>query len=251
MEYVTSRKNQIVTHLKNLSADGTYRRERGEFVCDGEKLLREAMDCGGEIVTVLWGGEPAFVLPEGIEQYSCPMELMQHVSPLKNSRGPVFSVRMRPFGGIGTIKSAIILEDVQDPGNVGTVLRMASAMGIDLVLLTGDCADIYNPKTVRSTMGAIFRQSFRETDLSGLESIVNENGLKLYGAALSETAQDIRDVDMQKIAVAIGSEGRGLSKELLSVCNGQIIIPMESHSESLNAAVAASVVMWEMYRRKV
>lgn len=250
MEHISSRRNRIVMRLKKLSADGAYRRDKGEFVCDGEKLLREALDCGAEVSTVLWGGEPAFILPEGIDEYTCPVELMQYVSPLKNSRGPVFSVKIKSFKELCTVRSAIILENVQNPGNVGTVLRTASAMDIDLVVLTGDCADIYNPKTVRSTMGAIFRQSIRETDLSGVKSIAFENGLKLYGAALSDTAKDIRDVDMTKVAVAIGSEGRGLSDELLSLCDGQIIIPMEPRSESLNAAVAASVVMWEMYRRK-
>jgi len=250
MEHITSRKNRIITHLKNLSADGAYRREKGEFVCDGEKLLQEAMDLGASITAVLWGGEPSFELPGGIEQYTCPPELMQHVSPLKNSKGPVFAVQMRRCKYEGAVESAVILENVQDPGNVGTVLRTASAMKVDLVVLTRDCADIYNPKTVRSTMGAIFRQSVIETDLAGIKSIASENGLRLYGAALSDAAEDIRNVDMTRAAVAIGSEGRGLSKELLSLCDGQIIIPMEAGSESLNAAVAASVVIWEMYRRK-
>lgn len=250
MEHITSRKNRIVTHLKDLSADGAYRREKGEFVCDGEKLLREAMDCSAEVTTVLWGGEPAFVLPEAVAQYTCPVELMSHVSPLKNSKGPVFAVRMRCCEAMGKVGSAIILENVQDPGNVGTVLRTANAMGINLVVLIGDCADIYNPKTVRSTMGAIFRQRIMETDLAGVEAIVAENGLKLYGAALSDAAIDIRDIDIREVAAAIGSEGRGLSKELLSKCDGQIIIPMEPGSESLNAAVAASIVMWEIFRRR-
>ena len=97
-------------------------------------------------------------------------------------------------------------------------------------------------------MGGIFRQTVIETDLNGLRNYVNHNNLKLYGAALSESAVDIRKIDLTDSAVAIGSEGRGLTKELLELCTGQLIIPMRPDCESLNAAVAASIVMWEMSR---
>lgn len=247
MEYITSRKNRIITHLKELSADGAYRREASEFVCDGKKTLKEAISFGAEISCVLWGSEPAFEIPEGISQYFCPPELMQYVSPLKNSSGPVFSVRIsQKTANEVPVSTAIILENVQDPGNVGTVIRTADAMGTDVVILVGDCADLYNPKTVRATMGGIFRQAVIELDVQELKDYVNRNGIKLYGAALSEGAEDIRDINMKGIAVAIGSEGRGLSSELLKICDGQLIIPMRADCESLNAAVAASIVMWEM-----
>ena len=249
MEYITSRKNRIITHLKELSADKAYRKQTGEFVCDGEKTLKEALNYGAEISCVLWGGEPSFKLPEGINQYSCPSELMQSVSPLKSSAGPVFGVKIpRKEIDSKSVSNAIILESVQDPGNVGTVIRTADAMGTDVVILVGDCADLYNPKTVRATMGCIFRQRVIEMDLKELKDYVNQNELKLYGAALSERAEDIRKIEMKKIAVAIGSEGRGLSQELLKLCDGQLIIPMRPDCESLNAAIAASIVMWEMSR---
>nr|MBP8640658.1 RNA methyltransferase [Oscillospiraceae bacterium] len=150
--------------------------------------------------------------------------------------------------GERSVSSALILETVQDPGNVGTVIRTADAMGTDAVILVGGCADLYNPKTVRATMGCIFRQTVIEMDLDELESYVNRNELRLFGAALSENAKDIRKIDMNKLAVAIGSEGKGLSGNLLKLCSGQVIIPMRPNCESLNAAVAASIVMWEMSR---
>lgn len=249
MEYITSRKNRIITHLKELCSDGAYRREAGEFVCDGEKTLKEAISFGAEIFCVLWGGEPAFEIPDSIIQYSCPPELLQYVSPLKNSSGPVFSVKIpQKTANVIPFSTAIILENVQDPGNVGTVIRTADAMGTDVVILIGDCADLYNPKTVRATMGGIFRQAVIELDLEELKNYVNQNKIKLYGAALSEGAEDLRSINMKKIAVAIGSEGRGLTKDLLAICDGQLIIPMRPDCESLNAAMAASIVMWEMSR---
>lgn len=249
MERITSRKNQIIAHLRRLGTEGAYRREQGLFLCDGEKLLKEALDFGALPETVLWDGEPKFELPVTVRQFSCPEELIAYVSPLKNSRGPVFSVRMRVHDLISPCACAMVLENVQDPGNVGTVIRTAAAMGIGAVILLGDCADLYNPKTVRSTMGGIFRQRVLETDEAGLIHFLNENGLRLYGAALSKGATDLRRVDTKRLAVAIGSEGQGLSESLLSRCEGQLIIPMEPGSESLNAAVAASVIMWELYRK--
>ena len=135
---------------------------------------------------------------------------------------------------------------MQDPGNVGTVIRTANAFGIDAVILTGDCADLYQPKTVRSTMGAIFRQTVLQMPLSELPAFLRGQGLPLYGAALAAEAEDVRALSLAHAAVAVGSEGKGLSGELLSLCEKKIILPMRPDSESLNAAVAASVLMWEM-----
>lgn len=247
MEQITSRKNQVVTRLRALAADVAARRETGEFLCDGEKALDEAFAAGARVNCILWAGEPKKALPESIEQYSCPMELLQYVSPLKNSPGPVFSVEMLQKSETG-VQNAIVLENVQDPGNVGTVIRTANAMGVEAVVLVGACADRYNPKTVRATMGAVFRQNVVETDLAGLKDYINQNHLRLYGAALSERAADLRSVDVKHAAVAVGSEGRGLSTELLSMCEGEVIIPMEPCAESLNAAVASSIILWEMRR---
>ena len=141
-----------------------------------------------------------------------------------------------------------MLENVQDPGNVGTVIRTANAFRIGAVILCGCCADLYAPKTVRATMGAIFRQRVLTAEREELPALLRKNGLPLYGAALSASSQDIHTLDLHRSAVAVGSEGKGLSEELLSLCAKQLIIPMNPDSESLNAAVAASVIMWEMFR---
>ncbi|MEA4813676.1 MAG: RNA methyltransferase [Oscillospiraceae bacterium] len=249
MEHITSRKNKIITHLRDLALDGVYRRKAGEFVCDGERTLREALSSGAELTCVIWGGEVLFELSGSFIQCTCPDDLVRYVSPLKSSSGPVFSVKI-PYTAEKEekVSSAIVLENVQDPGNVGTVIRTADAMGTDIVILVGNCADLYNPKAVRATMGGIFRQRVFETDIDGLIDYVNQNSLKLYAAALSENSEDIRKIDLKEAAVAIGSEGGGLSAELMNLCEGSIIIPMRPECESLNAAIAASIVMWEMSR---
>ena len=245
MDTITSRKNAYIAHLRALASDGAYRREKGEFVCDGLKLLVEAAVCGAEILSVLWKEGGAAGEADCPVQYLAPAELFDYASPMKNSPGPLFTVRIRA-GEEGRVDNAIVLENVQDPGNVGTVLRTASAFSIGAVVLCGDCADLYHPKTVRATMGAIFRQRVDCLSREELPNWLRRSGLRLYGAALSDTARDLREVDITHSAVAVGSEGQGLSAELLALCADELIIPMDERSESLNAAVAASVLMWEM-----
>ena len=249
MEKITSRKNAYIRHLRMLAADAVYRREKGEYLCDGYKLLGEALSCGAAVSSVLWK-EREQALPglENAAQYVAPADLFDFASPMKNSPGPLFTVQICGCGKPGAMRNAIVLENVQDPGNVGTVLRTANAFGIDTVILTGDCADPYHPKTVRATMGAIFRQKLIRMELPCVKGLLDEMGLPLYGAALDPAAKDIRALDLRHAAVAIGSEGRGLSLELLDVCRDKLLIPMQPESESLNAAVAAAVCMWEMSR---
>ena len=249
MEKITSRKNEYIRHVRLLVSDGEYRREKGEYVCDGIKTLREAIAFGAEVTSVVWKNSAETV--SGLScpvQYCVPEELFDYVSPMKSSAGPLFTVKVPAGDGAMKLKNAVVLENVQDPGNVGTVIRSANALGIDCVILVDNCADLYNPKTVRATMGAIFRQRVVHTDLAGLKAVLKENSLPLYGAALTQTAVDIRTVKLENAAVAIGSEGNGLSKQFLNACTGQIIIPMQPDSESFNAGVAAAIVMWKMAR---
>lgn len=251
MENITSRKNPYIAHLRALAKDADYRCSCGEYLCDGRKLLQEAISSGAEITSVLRkAGSSAEEVPgREVRYFSAPEELFAYASPMANSPGPVFTVRLPRSGEKKKLKNALILENVQDPGNVGTVIRTANAFGIDAVVLVGACADVYSPKTVRSTMGAIFRQTVLRLDLADCQAMLRENSLPLYGAVLSDRAVSVLQTDLTHAAVAVGSEGRGLSDELRAVCGGEIIIPMEPDSESLNAAVAASVLMWEMRGR--
>ena len=247
MDKLTSRKNEYIRRLRLLAADGKYRCECGEYVCDGLKLLKEAVQFHAELTSVLWKNEAADVCGiENAPQYIADSELFDYASPMKNSPGPVFTVKIPSENSEAKIRNALVLETVQDPGNVGTVIRTANAFGIDAVILTGDCADLYNPKTVRSTMGAIFRQRVLTLEAAELKALLEKNSLPLYGAALHQNSALITDVSLKNAAAAVGSEGRGLSGEVLAMCDKTVFIPMQPDSESLNAAVAASVIMWEM-----
>ena len=246
MERLTSRKNEHIRHIRRLSADRAARREAGEFVCDGEKLLREALGHGVEICSVFWAAEPS-VEVSGAAQYRVPPELLDYISPLKSATNVVFTAKI-PQWELCPPGKTLVAETIQDPGNLGTILRTANALNLDTVILTGDCADLYSPKTVRATMGAVFRQRVYEMERGELRAYLGAYGKKLYGAALSDRAGDIRDLDLRSAAVAVGSEGRGLSPELLALCDGELIIPMNRDCESLNAAIAAAIIMWEIVK---
>ena len=247
MEHLTSRKNPLIRHLRLLGSDAGYRREQGEYVLDGGKLLREALTFGAQVTAVLWAGDPEMTVP-GAAVYTAPKELVEYASPLKNSPGPVFSVTIPAQTLPEHPRKVILLENVQDPGNVGTVIRTANDLGMDAVVLTGSCAGRYTAKTARAAMGALFRQCVVELEQREAVDWLHDKGLKVYGAALSPRAVDVRTVPLTDAAFVVGSEGQGLSDEMLGLCDGEVIIPMEPGSESLNAGVAASILMWELAR---
>jgi TrmH family RNA methyltransferase len=251
MEQITSRKNKIISEIKLLASDPAARRALKLYVCDGEKQLSDAIQAGAEVAAVLSVSGPRESLPSSVRQYRVPEELLRFVSPLKNSPGPVFTVKIPGTVLPEKLSSAIVLESIQDPGNVGTIIRTANALGIDAVILTGCCTDPYNPKAARAAMGALFRQRVTETSLEELIPFLGRAGLKLYGAALSDRSSDLRRVSFDNCAAAVGTEGKGLSERLLRLCAGEIIIPMRPGSESLNAAAAAAVIMWEMVRGRI
>ncbi len=249
MERLTSRKSAVIRAFRDLARSSAAREEKGLFLCDGQKLLQEALRSGASVETVLWKENRAADLPPFPQEALLPADLFDYVSPMSNSPGPLFSVRMPSAPDLYKVRRVLALEELQDPGNVGTVLRTADAFGVDLVVLLEGCADLYAPKTVRASMGAVFRQAAVRMDAEAFVSFCREKNLPLWGAALTDTARDLRSVPLDPAAVLIGSEGHGLSRELLRACDGEIIIPMSGEAESLNAAVAAAIVMWEMQRR--
>ena len=249
MERLTSRKSAVIRAFRDLARSSAAREEKGLFLCDGQKLLQEALRSGASVETVLWKENRAANLPPFPQEALLPADLFDYVSPMSNSPGPLFSVRMPSAPDLYKVRRVLALEELQDPGNVGTVLRTADAFGVDLVVLLEGCADLYAPKTVRASMGAVFRQAAVRMDAEAFISFCREKNLPLWGAALTDTAQDLRSVPLDPAAVLIGSEGHGLSRERLRACGGEIIIPMSGEAESLNAAVAAAIVMWEMQRK--
>jgi TrmH family RNA methyltransferase len=139
----------------------------------------------------------------------------------------------------------LLLDGIQDPGNLGTILRTADALNVPVVLLEG-CADPYSHKVVRASMGAVLRVQPVQAIWEQVKTQCSDSKIPVAVTALSNRAQDIRNAQLSNMAVVIGSEGRGVRQEILAQANAELIIPMNAHCESLNAAVAATIVMWEM-----
>ena len=248
MNEIKSRKNPLSVHMKSLGAGKEYRKKTGEFLCDGIKLFHEAIACSIEITCVFTCERDIYEAQSDKNIFLVPKDILTYVSPLKTPQSILFSCKIPEISPPRQCHKAIVLENLQDPGNVGTIIRTANAFCMDAVILTGDCADLYNPKTIRAAMGAVFRQTVLTLSGDELWSYIESQGLKLYGTGLANSAVSPVKADFKNAAVAIGSEGRGLSDELMERCRSIIKIPMNPVCESLNAGVAASVIMWEMYK---
>lgn len=249
MEHITSRHNPLMGHIRRLAGSAAYRWETGEFLCDSPKLLQEALLWQAEITAVVTIS-PLPQLPEHIRQVQVPEDVMASISPVKTPQGVLFTCRLpqAPLPRSLTGRRYVLLDGVQDPGNVGTILRTLDAFDADGLLLTGGCADPYGWKAVRSSMGAVFRRPIYSGTPEELAALLRRSGLPLYGAALREDTVDARQADYTRCTLAIGSEGRGLSREVLNLCGQTIRIPMSDRCESLNAAIAAAVLLWESWR---
>ena len=251
MEKITSRANPLLVRMKKLAASAAYRREQGVYLCDSPKLLAEALKWHAPVreiaVTV---GTALPPIPEGIRAVEVPEDVMASISPMKSPQGALFTVAL-PSGEVpATLPGSryMVLDGVQDPGNVGTILRTLDAFGFDGLLLLEGCADPWSVKTVRSSMGAVFRRPVWCMKAENLPGLLARSGLPLYGTALREDTEDVRAVSLDRCAIAIGSEGQGIRDTVLDMCQKTLKIPMTDRCESLNAAIAAAVLLWESYR---
>ena len=246
---ILSRKNPLAVHIKKLGADKTYREESAEFLCDGIKLLEEAVLRGAEISAVLTAEPINFALPENTKVYNTSHDIINSVSPLKNPQKTLFICKSKIFETPEIIsgKTYLLLDRIQDPGNAGTILRSASAFGIEAVFLTDGCADPHNPKTIRASMGAVFKQKTCKPGMSELITF-KENGSKFIAAVLNDKANDVTRANLTGNIIVIGNEGQGISEEIFALFCDFVKIPISADCESLNAAVAASILIWEATR---
>jgi len=248
MERITSRRNPLCLHIKKLGASRSYRESCGQFLCDGVKLLEEAISCNMEVKAVLTSSYLPFPLSVDTKVYYSDRSLVDSLSPLKNSQDTLFScsipIQVDHVTAQGT---HILLDGVQDPGNVGAIIRTANAFGINSVILTEGCADPYNPKTIRASMGAIFRQNIQYLSISELSDIKDKN-FRFIGATLAKDCRKVYEVNYKDTIIVIGSEGRGISEDILSLCSENVTIPISPECESLNAAIAAAILIWESTR---
>jgi TrmH family RNA methyltransferase len=170
---------------------------------------------------------------------------MQSISPMQSPQGALFLCRLPEETAFAAKPGMLLLDGIQDPGNLGTILRTADALEIPVALLEG-CADPYSHKVVRASMGAVFRTDVVLSDWENVKAACAEAGIPIGVTALSDRAKDLRQSDLKNMAVVIGSEGQGVRREILEEAGAELIIPMNPRCESLNASVAAAIVMWQM-----
>ena len=249
MERITSRKNPLLEHMRRLDS-AAFRRQQGEFLCDSPKLVEEALRHGARVlaVAVSDGVEPPEGLDASVRCAAVPPDVMASISPMRTPQGMLAVCRLPDTALPEMLPGSryVVLDGVQDPGNVGTVLRTADAFGCDGVLLLTGCADPYSVKTLRSSMGAVFRMAVPQITEEEALAQCKEKKLMLTVTALNEQAVDIRSADLSNAVAVIGSEGQGVRKSILDAAEQSVIIPMQPHCESLNAAIAAAIVMWQM-----
>ena len=244
-ERITSRKNPLLQQVKKLLSSKKAREEAGLFVADGTKLLSEAVRYFQGLHTVILSDGVEAEVPASVRRVRVPGDVMESISPMQSPQGALFLCRLPEKKAFEARKGMLLLDGIQDPGNLVTMLRTADALDIPVVLLEG-CADPYGHKVVRSSMGAVFRRDVVQATWAEVKAACAAAGISVAVTALSDRARDLRNADLKAMAVVIGSEGQGVRKEILEAADAELIIPMNPHCESLNAAVAATIVMWQM-----
>lgn len=251
IEQMTSRKNPLLVHIRKLAASRPYRRGCGETLGEGIKLLAEALRWGAELTAVVFAaGTELPPIPEGVRLVEVPEDVLASVSTQDSPQGVSFLWKQPPILSPEKLAGSryLVLDGLQDPGNVGAIWRTADALGADGLLLVNGCADPFSPKTVRASMGACFRLPVYELTAEELPPLLERSGLPLYATALREDTVDVREARLSRCAAVIGSEGSGVSQRLLELSEKTLKIPMRARCESLNAAAAACVLLWEMAR---
>ena len=244
-ERITSRKNPLLQQVKKLLSSRKEREQAGLFVSDGTKLLEEAVKYDLGLHTVILSDGVEAEIPDHVRLVRVPGDVMASISPMQSPQGALFLCRLPDPQPLEVKPGMVLLDGIQDPGNLGTMLRTADALDIPLCLLEG-CADPYSHKVVRSSMGAVFRRPVIRATWEQVSSACREAGIPVAVTALSDRAKDLRQADLKNMAVVIGSEGQGVRQEILQSADAELIIPMNPRCESLNAAVAATIVMWQM-----
>ena len=242
---ITSRKNPLLQQVKKLLSSRKAREEAGLFAADGTKLLEEAVRWFPGLDTVILSDGVQAQLPEHVRVIRVPGDVMESISPMASPQGALFLCKIPDKKLFVPRPGMLLLDGIQDPGNLGTILRTADALDIPVALLEG-CADPYSHKVVRASMGAVFRSDILQTNWETAQAACKDRAIPIGVTALSNRAKDLRQAELGNMAVVIGSEGQGVRREILDSADAELIIPMNPRCESLNAAVAATIVMWQM-----
>ena len=255
---ITSTSNPQIKRLLQLQKKAKVRDEENVYVVEGIRMFAEVPK---ERVEKVYISETLFNRKKhDLNLQEFPVEILsdrvfEHISDTKTPQGILCVVKRKKYELNELLKVKkphfVVLDNLQDPGNMGTIVRTAEAAGVDAVFMSRDCVDIYNPKTIRSTMGSIYRMPFIYIeDIPKLLDIFRENGVKSYAAHLNGKNSYDKEDYSHGTAILIGNEGNGLRDEVTEKADILVKIPMQGKVESLNAAIAALVLMFEVFRQR-
>lgn len=259
---ITSKDNTKIKYVKKLRSIGNFRKKENKFIIEGIRLCYDAFLSSIHIVEtyytdyaiVKYREKANEVINHSERSYKVSDDILKSISDTKNPQGIVCICKeldkLSNLDKINNVGRFIILENIQDPSNLGTILRTAEALGIDAVIMSNDCCDIYNPKVLRGSMGAIFRMKiyFSDDICNSIKALKSKN-IYTYAAVVDKSANSILEKDFKvPVAIVIGNEGNGLKKDTINACESTVTIPMLGKAESLNAAMATGIMMWEMMR---
>ena len=263
MDYdIKSKDNVKIKYVKKLISSSNFRKKEKSFVLEGIRLCYDAFLSSVHITETYYTEEISIkdfekirkIIALSKKSYKVPKDILKEISDTKNPQGIVCVCKeldkQFSLDKINNVGKFIILENIQDPSNLGTIIRTAEAIGISALIMSKDCCDIYNTKVLRGSMGAVFRVNiYFSNNICETINDLKSKDIKTYAAVPDRLTKSITSIDYKEsMAIAIGNEGNGLKKETIDTCSEKITIPMLGKAESINAAMAAGIIMWEMMR---
>lgn len=256
---ITSKENESIKKIVKLMSSAKYRTEQQQFIAEGVRLCRDAAESSADIKNFLYTHEAKEKYPKDFELIAAQSQKTEELSPVlfrkitdtKNPQGFLCVIKSKENTELilKKEKKYIALENIQDPSNMGTILRTAEALGVDGILLSSDCCDIYSPKVVRGSMGAVFRIHFliSENFTEDIRNLTNQN-FRTF-ASTPRNAENIQNMDFSQGAVIlIGNEANGLKAQTIEACSQKVKITMLGRAESLNASAAAAILIYELMK---
>ena len=239
---IESINNEQIKNIRKLK-DKKYRDESNLFLVEGDHLVKEAYKSGNLVKLILIDD----IYDYDVEKILVSEKVIQSISDLNNTK--VIGVCEKLSTQLKLDKNIVILDGVQDPGNLGTIIRSCVAFNIDTLVLSNSCVDLYNSKVIRSTQGMLFNINIIRDDLKEIISLLKDNNYIIYGTNVNNGI-DIKDVKTtEKYAIILGNEGNGISEEISSLVDKNIYIKMNEKCESLNVAVSTSIILYELENR--
>lgn len=243
INFIKSKENTKIKHLLKLMNDKKYRKEHNEIVFEGTTVLNELIAKKIQIksffINELFWDEFEYIHKNYANVYMVAKNI--NISDVKTYQGITFITDAPKINNLENPKNIILLDDINDPGNLGTIIRCVSAFGIDTLILSKETVDYTMPKAVRASMGSIFDTNICIMDITQAIDILKSKNIKVYATYLDKTSLDISSVNLKNTAVIMGNEARGISQEILGLVDEKIIIPININS--LNVAVASAIIM--------